>query len=153
MRAVPALYVARPSRRRTAAMTAGSEYPQSKKGGDEKVASTDQPIFALQIIPSMAALLPPSFISFPWGLLRRSLRRADFSERIRRRRPTFRSFTRRGRRRDGRRDERTAISESVHYCYCFARAPRRRGGAVPLADAGQGREKAAAAARPFARSE
>ena len=97
----------------------------------------------------MAELLPPSFIPFPWGLLRRSLRRADFSERIRRRRPTFRSFTRRGRRRDGRRDERTAISESVHYCYCFA---RRAAVAVPslLRMRGWGVKRRR---RPFARSE
>ena len=62
-RAVPALYVARPSRRRTAAMTAGSEYPQSKKGGDEKVASTDQPIFVLQIIQVWrSSSLPHSFL-------------------------------------------------------------------------------------------
>ena len=62
-------------------------------------------------------LFLPSIIPFPLGLLRRSLRRADFSERMRRRRrrrrPTFRSFTRRGRRRDGGTSERRYPSQYI----------------------------------------
>ena len=130
-------------------MTAGLEYPQSKRRGNKKVASTETTHPGVTDDQSMVLFLH----TFLRGHLRRSLQSGLFrtntmaaATHIPFIHPTEDGGP------DERTDERTAISESVHYCYCFARAPRRRGGAVPLADAGQGREKAAAR-RPFARSE